>query len=465
MPGRMEFEFNPLRQPGAGGGRQRHDGEPFRLVVLGDFSGRTSAKALPLSERLTWRVDLDNIDTVLARLSPRLAHEAGEIAFAEIDDFHPDTLWNRLPLFAALRSARATGPAAGSDTAPTSGGDLLGQLLGGAPAAATPGAPSTTATGLDAFIQRIVAPHIVPDRRAETAAWQQAVDLAAGEQMRKLLHDPSFQALESAWRGVLALLQALELDDGLQVHLFDASREELLQDLVAAQGQVARTGLHQALVGRWKGVPGGQGWTLMTGLYRFGPDTADMALLAALSLVAQAAGAPLVADGHPSLAGDANEPALAGWQALRRSPSAPWLGLASPRVLLRQPYGKRSDPVSAFAFEELPAGRPDAQHLLWGPAALAVAQLLGRAYSARGWDFEPGDERQIDGLPAYSYQLPDGERELQAVAEAFNGEEALAAMSRVGLIALASHRHAASVTAVRMQSVAEPAAGLAGIGT
>ena len=58
--------------------------------------------------------------------------------------------------------------------------------------------------------------------------------------MRALLHAPAFQALESAWRGVHWLISSLELDENLQLHLFDVTREELLADIVAAQGTLAR---------------------------------------------------------------------------------------------------------------------------------------------------------------------------------------------------------------------------------
>src|SRR5882724_8651183 len=43
------------------------------------------------------------------------------------------------------------------------------------------------------------------------------------------------------------------------------------------------------------------------------------------------------------------------WNALRKLPEASFLGLALPRFVLRQSYGKESDPIDAFPFEELTA--------------------------------------------------------------------------------------------------------------
>src|SRR5690606_19040667 len=105
-----------------------------------------------------------------------------------------------------------------------------------------------------------------------------------------LLHDPAFQSLEAAWRGGAWPVRNLELGDELQLHLFDAGRDELLADLVAAQGRPAETGLHRALADRWRQVPGAAGWSLLAGFYGFGPGDTDVGLLAALGPVASQAG-------------------------------------------------------------------------------------------------------------------------------------------------------------------------------
>jgi type VI secretion system protein ImpC len=446
MPGRLEFDLSFGRAS-----RPRADSEPMRLLVLGDFSGKAVADRPPLASRPTLRVDLDKFDGALRRLGPRLRVAAGEISFEQIDDFHPDRLYARLDLFQALREARTKPPAANDE--------LLGRLLGkpagpdAAPAAAPP-----AASAVDALIRSIVAPHIVKDTSAQTKPYLAAVDAAIAEQMRTLLHDPAFQALEASWRGVQWLISSLELDENLQLHLFDATREELLADIVAAKGQLAQTGLYRALVDRWRNVPGGQGWAPLVGLIAFGPSDADMGLLAALGLIASQAGGPLLAGADPALAGD-DTAALAGWQALRRSEAAPWIGLAAPRVLLRLPYGKASDPIEAFAFEEFP-GTPVQEQFLWGNASLATALLIGRAFSARGWDMEPGDEREIGDLPAYTF-VRDGEREMQPCGERFLTESQIEALLKAGLVPIASRRDRNAVVAVRFQSVADPPAPLA----
>jgi len=444
MAERLEFDvsFGPR-------GRPRDESEPMRLLVLGDFSGNATSDRPALASRPTLRIDIDNIDDVLHRLAPRLSAPAGEIRFDRIDDFHPDRLYARLDLFQTLRQARAN-PAAGT-------GDLLGRLLGkpteasGAPAAAP-------ASGLDAMIRDIVAPHIVRESSAHTASHVAAVDAAIAEQMRRLLHDSAFQSLEAAWRGVHWLITSLELDENLQLHVLDVTREELLADIVAAQGTLSETGLYRAVVDRWRNVPGSQGWSAFVVLIDFGLSHTDLGLLAALGTIASQAGAPILGGASQALAGQDAE-ASAGWQKLRRSKIAQWIGLAAPRVLLRQPYGKDSDPIESFAFDEL-VGPPVHEEFLWGNGALAAALLIGRSFTARGWEMEPGDERDIGDLPAYTF-VRDGEREMQACGERFLNEREIQALLTAGLIPLASRRDRNAVVAIRFQSVSEPPAPLA----
>lgn len=474
MPGRLQFDFS--LQPKA---PARRGQGPLRLLLLGDFSAQPASARPALASRPTQRVDLDNLDTVMQRLAPRLVLPAGTLEFASLDDFHPDALFAQLPVFASLRQMRqrlldprqfaqaaaelGVAPEAPSATpAAAAGGDLLAGLLGGRPAAAAPATPAsaTPAAGVDAFIRNIVAPHVLPNHQPQQAALVASVDQATAAEMRGLLHTPAFQSLEAAWRGVQWLINSLELDETLELHLFDVGRDELLADVVAAQGQLSATGLHRALADRWRNVPGAAGWHVLAGLYSFGPSDADIGLLAALGLLAAQAGGPFLAAGETTLA-LADAATLAGWQSLRRSEAAPWIGLAAPRVLLRLPYGRRSDPVSAFAFEEFP-GAPEHSHFLWGASSLAAALLIGRAFTARGWDFEPGDEREIGELPAYTFER-DGEREMQACAEDYLGERAGQALLEAGLMPVLSHKHRNAVTLMRLQSIASPPQPLAGL--
>ena len=139
---------------------------------------------------------------------------------------------------------------------------------------------------------------------------------------------------------------------------------------------------------------------------------------------------------------------------------APYIGLAAPRMLMRLPYGKGTDPVSAFDFDELGTARAHESYL-WGGGAMACALLIGRAFSARGWEMEPGDELDVEDLPAHAY-VEDGEKRLQACAESHLSERAGQALLERGLIPLLSYANRNAIRVMRFQSVAEPPRALAG---
>src|SRR6516164_1241182 len=91
---------------------------PFRVLLIGDWSGRANRRTLASSKELTtYRpllVDRDNLDQLIATLGARLnipLTRSGEqslaINFNQLDDFHPDSLFNRLDVFDRLRRARA----------------------------------------------------------------------------------------------------------------------------------------------------------------------------------------------------------------------------------------------------------------------------------------------------------------------------------------------------------------------
>src|SRR2546425_1795568 len=91
---------------------------PFRVLLIGDWSGRANRGLSASSEELkAWRpllVDRDNLDQIMARLGVKLhlpltsdGSQSLTIAFNQLDDFHPDRLFNRLEIFDSLRRTRA----------------------------------------------------------------------------------------------------------------------------------------------------------------------------------------------------------------------------------------------------------------------------------------------------------------------------------------------------------------------
>src|SRR5579862_4384224 len=73
---------------------------PFRILVLGDFSGRTNrGLTAGLAGRRPVAVDLDNFEEVMTSVLPSLRLPSGRLRFRELDDFHPDHLRRDAEIF------------------------------------------------------------------------------------------------------------------------------------------------------------------------------------------------------------------------------------------------------------------------------------------------------------------------------------------------------------------------------
>ncbi len=484
MPTNISFDNITLSVSGKASPSKPREDTPFRILVLADFSGRESRGVCEsLAGRRAASVDIDNIDAVLARMKPALSLPDGiAISFASLDDFHPDRIFDRVPIFQKLRETRAAlrdpasaahaaaevaswaGPAtipAPAEKSSESDAETLARLLGGEPRE-MPRQASVAAGGIQDLIRKIVAPHVVASADPNVAAMTSAVDAAIGAQMRAILHQPAFQALEAAWRGVDFLVRNLDTDETLTIHILDASKAELAADLRGAD-DLARSAIFTTLVEETVHSPGGEPWVLIVGDYTFGSGEEDAELLARIAKVSASAGAPF-------LAGAANEfieaavanrrDATEAWQAVRTMREASSVGLAVPRFLLRLPYGPDTEPVERFDFEEMP-GPPAHDAFLWGNAAFACACLLGQSFRENEWDMSPGDAIELGGLPVHPFS-EDGEMKMMPCAGRWLTDGHADNLLAFGIMPLVSIRGRDAVRVVRFQSIAQPAAALAG---
>jgi type VI secretion system protein ImpC len=484
---------------------------PFRIGILTDFTGRASRRIVETGAKMAARrpvaVDRDNFEGLMKKLGVELhlalsANQAAPlvIKFGELDDFRPDRIFAQLDVFESLHDTRhklgnpATfaaaaaevqswmrpastaqpAPSVASPAAPSAGGNLLEDMLGGAlerpaePVAALGGEEWST------YMKQVVGPYLVPRADPRAAELIAQVDSATSALMRAVLHHPQFQALEAAWRSLFFLVRRLETDDQLKLDLLDISRAELAADLSAGD-DLRLTGVYRLWVEQTVGTPGGQPWAVLVGNYTFGPSHTDVEQLGRLAKIAQQAGAPFLAGATSTVAGcpslvqtpdpddwprTIDREAEAAWNALRRLPESAYLGLALPRFLLRLPYGKSTDPIDSFEFEELD---PDSSHesYLWGNPALIAGLLLGEAFTRAGWSFRPGVIQDVEGLPLH-VRTSDGESETKPCAEVLLGHRAAAAIQDKGLMPLVSIQDRDAVRLDSFRSVADPPAPLAG---
>jgi type VI secretion system protein ImpC len=488
---------------------------PFRIVILGDFSGRANRGLLETGEALANRspilIDRDNYDTVMRKLSPQLhlplKGEGGlglALKFNDLDDFHPDRLFERSTLFRKLwdlrqklndpdafaAAAKVLGlaverppepqsppeseHASAADVQQITSGSLLDEMIERTEERAREPRPSRAPDPLTLLINRIVAPHRIAKADPRQAELLDLIDEAASAQMRALLHAGAFQQLEAAWRAVFLLVRNLETSSQLKLFLIDVSKQELAADL-SSSDNLSSTATHRLLAEKTTGTLGAEPWTLMAGNFTFAPAREDTELLGRIAKVAAAAGAPFVAGVSPRLLGcdaveDLPDPAcwqnppegkdLEAWQTLRKSPEAKFLGLLLPRFLLRLPYGKETETTELFPFEE--SSEPaDHEDYLWGNPAFAATLLLGQTFTEQGWAMRPGSKSDISGLPYYAYTA-QGEPRTLPCAEVLMTRSAAETILEKGFMPLASLKNQPTVRLVRFQSIADPLAPLAG---
>jgi type VI secretion system protein ImpC len=480
----MQFEYGRAQPEAQPEFRKTAEG-PMRILLMGDLSGRSNRGLLEpgaaLADRPVVQVDVDNFDDVMYRFSPRLelplADPAGAgtpVEFRSVEDFHPDELYSKLELFGALRNTRrrlldpgtfaqaaaelkheARETPAGTEPAEEKlpaedEGSMFDRLLGQRPAEppqVRTRAGSDGGVDVSELIRRLVEPHIVPGIDPQQAQLVSSVDAVTSDRMRALLHHPAFQGLEALWRAVHWLVSEVETGEELKLFVLDVTKEELAADAGADSG------LHRRLVDS-----SAHPWSLLVGGYTFGASAAESGLLASLGAVASRAGGAFLAGADPAIVEGDDE--RGGWEALRRSSVAPWIGLAMPRVLLRLPYGARTDKVERFEFEETGPGF-EHSHYLWGNPGFACALLIAKAFAESGWSMQPGDVQQIDDLPAHTFD-DDGEPRMKPCAEALMGEREIETILDRGIIPLASHADRNAVRVVRFQSIAAPPRALSG---
>lgn len=482
---RYEVSFGTLERP------QRAPGATgrFRLAVLGDFSGRANAGTLETGEALARRkpiaVDVDNLDSVLARMKLTLRLPIGEdgatvaVPLASLDDFHPDQLVENVELFESLLdlrrnlSSKAGFARAAKEVMSWSGEEALPRAAAaGRGAAVDPGlrlSDFARLTGreprraeeapVDDLVRRLVGPFVQAARDPQQDALVAQVDAALSAAMRRVLHHPDFQAAESLWRSLDLLVRRVETGARTAIVLYDVSAEEWAADLAAADG-LERSGLYGLLVEQ-PSLDADQGpVSAAIGLYDFelSPPHAD--LLGRMAQVAAAGGLPFVGaiEADPLLTPlhEQNPLVREAWTALRDLPASRYLGLAAVRFLLRAPYGRRSDPIDAFKFEEF-TREAGLSGMLWANPAVAVGLLLAQAWGKAGPKMRPGLVSVIGDMPYYVLTAPDGDQVALPCTERLWSERQVAAASAYNAMVMISLRGRPEVRLAGSASLAGPA--------
>lgn len=277
------------------------------------------------------------------------------------------------------------------------------------------------------FVQQFLQGDMAVSRDAEAMiqARLAQIDHLLSIQLSEILHHPTFQKLESTWRGLRFLIVNSECTPMLKIRVMNVSKRELGRDLQRA-AEFDQSSIFKKVYEEEYGVFGGEPFAALLGDYEFGKSFEDIELLDNMSHVAAAAHAPFLTAasanllsldsftnlGQPrDLAKVFDTTEYAKWKGFRMSEDSRYVGLCMPRTLMRVPYGPDTRTIEEFNFEEGVDGSDHSKYL-WGNAAFSLATRLTNAFARYGWcaairGVEGGG--LVEGLPTHTFRTDDGD--------------------------------------------------------
>ncbi|WP_438022239.1 type VI secretion system contractile sheath large subunit [Sorangium sp. So ce233] len=332
------------------------------------------------------------------------------------------------------------------------GGSLLDEIL--AETKMTPGDEGyeIAKKGVQAFISELVAPRREGEKvdKAFVDALIAEIDVKLSRQIDEILHHPSFQKLESAWRGLKFVIDRCDFRENIKVEMLNCSKDDLLADFEDAP-EVPKSGLYKLVYSAEFGQFGGKPVGAIIANYEFGPGPQDIALLQKCAAVATMSHAPFIAAAGPQFFGLKDfmglpnlkdlkaifeGPQYTKWNAFRETEDARYVGLVMPRFLLRLPFGANTVPVKAFNYEEEVVGKHDAY--CWGNATYAFATRLADSFAKYRWCpniIGPQAGGSVENLPLHQYEAM-GEIQTKVPTEIMLTERREFELSEEGFIGL-----------------------------
>jgi type VI secretion system protein ImpC len=278
-----------------------------------------------------------------------------------------------------------------------------------------------TKRGVEALIAQLIEPGRPMPKISKAVVDEMIaeIDKKLSLQLDAILHHPEVQKLESAWRSVKYLVDNTDFRENIKLEILNVSKDDLLEDFEDAP-EIVKSGLYKTAYTAEYGQFGGQPYGAIVGNYSFGPGPQDIKLLQNLASVGAMSHAPFFAAAGEEMFGieDFSElpnlkdlksifegPQYTKWQSFRESEDARYVGLTTPRFLLRLPYGPDTQPVKAFNYEEnVHANHND---YLWGNAVFPFASRLTDSFAKYRWCANiigPKGGGTVEDLPLHQYE-------------------------------------------------------------
>ncbi len=315
-----------------------------------------------------------------------------------------------------------------------------------------------TKQGIGVLVKELLSPKHQGEKvdKAFADALIAEIDEKISKQLDVILHQPEFQKLESAWRGLKFAVDRTDFRENIKIELLNVSKEDLATDFEDAP-EITKSGLYKIAYTAEYGTFGGKPYGAIFSNYEFGPGPQDVQLLQNCASVAAMSHAPFFGAAGPAFFGDKDYmklpnlrdlkaifegPQYTKWRAFRESEDARYVGLLMPRFSLRLPYGNKTVPAKSFNYEEDVVGHHD--RYLWGNATYAFATRISDSFAKFRWCpniIGPQSGGTVENLPLHQYEAM-GELQTKCPTEIQISERREFELSEEGFISLTFRKDA-----------------------
>lgn len=253
------------------------------------------------------------------------------------------------------------------------------------------------------------------------------------DQVNEVIHNESFQKLESTWKGLFDLISGTNFRANVMIDMLDVSKKELQEDFENNSVDFTASAMFQKAYVSEYDQYGGKPFDSMIGMYEFEHTPADLKWLKVMAKIANASHCPFISNASPKffgcdtieelasikdLEGLMNHPKYSAFNALRDSEEAAYLGLCLPSYLIRLPWHPVTNPCGNFNFTEYTWGDDNTKYL-WGNASMLFAKNMVSSFQSSGWcQYVRGPKGGglISGLPVHVFNIR-GEEEIKIPVE------------------------------------------------
>ncbi len=274
--------------------------------------------------------------------------------------------------------------------------------------------------GVAEFISNIITTNNAEDKINKLALDEMIahIDTLLSAQMDEILHNKSFQELESTWRGIRFLVERTNFNENVKIDLLDATKEEILDDF-ENNLDITQSTLYKQIYSAEYGQFGGEPVGAIVADYELDKSNQDMTFLNKMSSIAAMSHSPLLTSLSAKFFGLDNfgelenikdlksmleGPQYTRWRTFRENEDAKYTGCMVNRFLTRSPYVPEDNPIKSFNYRETVNNHDD---MLWGNGAYAFATRLTDSFADYRWCgniIGPKGGGAVKDLPTYTYE-------------------------------------------------------------